>query len=51
MLKNEPLDASLFGALFWGESLGLLEALGMVLVILSGIAASRVSRANPAEQD
>lgn len=43
--------ASLFGALFWGETLGLLEALGMVLVILSGIAASRVSRANPAEQD
>lgn len=43
--------ASLFGALFWGDALGPLEAFGMLLVILSGIAASRVSRANPAEQD
>ncbi len=43
--------ASLFGALFWGDALGVLEAFGMLLVILSGIAASRVSRANPAEQD
>lgn len=43
--------ASLFGALFWGDALGFLELLGMALVILSGIAASRVSRANPAEQD
>jgi len=43
--------ASLLGALFWGEVLGWLEALGMVLVILSGIAASRASRPHSAEQD
>lgn len=43
--------ASLFGALFWGEVLspGAWGAIG--LVILSGIAATRFSRANPAEQD
>lgn len=43
--------ASLFGVLFWGEHLGWPEALGILLVVLSGIAASRFSRASPAEQD
>jgi len=43
--------ASLFGAYFWGEHLGASDALGIAFVVLSGMAASRFSRANPAEQD
>jgi len=43
--------ASLFGMLFWGEVLSLAAWLAIVVIVLSGMAATRFSRANPAEQD
>ncbi|MDE2583981.1 MAG: DMT family transporter [Betaproteobacteria bacterium] len=43
--------ASLFGMVFWGEVLGLSSWAAIALIVLSGMAATRVSRANPAEQD
>ena len=43
--------ASLFGIVLWGETLDLASLAGMALIILGGIAASQVARANPAEQD
>lgn len=43
--------ASIFGMLFWGEHLGVLSWLAIALVIASGIAATHMARANPAEQD
>jgi S-adenosylmethionine uptake transporter len=43
--------ASLFGVIFWGEHLGASSWLAIALVIASGIAATRVARANPAEAD
>lgn len=43
--------ASLFGMLFWGEVLSLAAWAAIALIVLSGMAASRFSRANPAEQD
>lgn len=43
--------ASLFGVALWGETMSAGAWLGIALIIASGIAATRVSRANPAEQD
>ncbi|MCL2525376.1 MAG: DMT family transporter [Betaproteobacteria bacterium] len=43
--------ASLFGMLFWGEMLGALAWMAIGLIVLSGIAATHFSRANPLEQD
>jgi S-adenosylmethionine uptake transporter len=43
--------ASLFGMLFWGEVLSLTAWLAIAIIVLSGMAATRFSRANPAEQD
>jgi len=43
--------ASIFGMVFWGERLGVLSWLAIALVMASGIAATRVARANPGEQD
>jgi S-adenosylmethionine uptake transporter len=43
--------ASLFGMLLWGEVLPTGAWIGIALIVASGIAASRFSRANPAEQD
>lgn len=43
--------ASLFGMAIWGEVLSAGAWLGIALIVASGIAATRVSRANPAEQD
>lgn len=43
--------ASLFGMLLWDEVFAPGAWLGIALIVISGIAASRVSRANPAEQD
>ncbi len=43
--------ASLFGMLFWGEVLSLAAWLAIAIIVLSGMAATRFSRANPAEQD
>lgn len=43
--------SSLFGMLFWGETLSLSAWLAIGLIILSGIGATHFSRANPAEQD
>ena len=43
--------ASLFGMMLWGETLTVWTWLGIGLIATSGIAASRFSRANPAEQD
>lgn len=43
--------ASLFGMLLWEEVLAPGAWFGIALIVISGIAASRVSRANPAEQD
>ncbi len=43
--------ASLFGVVIWQEVLPAGAWLGIGLIVASGIAASRFSRANPAEQD
>jgi len=43
--------ASLFGMLLWDEVLPAGAWIGITLIVTSGIAASRFSRANPAEQD
>jgi S-adenosylmethionine uptake transporter len=43
--------ASLFGMIFWGEVLNLSAWAAIALIVLSGMAATRFSRANPAEQD
>lgn len=43
--------ASLFGMLLWDEVLPAGAWFGIALIVMSGIAASRFSRANPAEQD
>lgn len=43
--------ASLFGMVLWDEMLTVWSWLGIGLIATSGIAASRYSRANPAEQD
>ncbi len=43
--------ASLFGVLLWDETMSAGAWLGIALIVASGIAATRVSRANPAEQD
>lgn len=43
--------ASLFGMLFWAEKLSPEAWLAIGLIVASGMAASRFSRANPAEQD
>lgn len=43
--------ASLFGMLFWQESLPLGAWLAIALIVASGIAATRFSRANPAAED
>ena len=43
--------ASVFGVLLWGERLGWSSWLAIALVIASGMAATQVARANPAEQD
>ncbi|WP_374340348.1 DMT family transporter [Azonexus sp.] len=43
--------SSLFGMLFWGEVLDASAWLAIALIILSGIAATHFSRANPAESD
>lgn len=42
--------ACLFGAVLWGDAIGLLEVGGIALVIFSGIVASRVSRTKPAKE-
>lgn len=43
--------SSLFGMLFWGEVLPASAWLAIVLIILSGVAATHFSRASPVEQD
>lgn len=43
--------SSLFGVLVWGEGLDGSALLAMLLIILSGIAATHFSRASPVEQD
>ena len=43
--------ASLFGVAIWDETMSAGAWLGIALIVVSGIAATRVSRANPAEQD
>ncbi|HMV21382.1 MAG: DMT family transporter [Betaproteobacteria bacterium] len=43
--------SSLFGAVFWGETLPPSAWLAVALIVVSGIAATHFSRANPAEQD
>lgn len=43
--------SSLFGVLFWGETLDATAGLAIVLIVLSGIAATHFSRASPVEQD
>ena len=43
--------SSLFGMLLWGETLGLSAWMGIGLIVLSGIAATHFSHANPLEQD
>ncbi len=43
--------ASLFGIVLWDEVLPAGAWTGIALIVASGIAASRFSRANPAEQD
>ncbi len=43
--------SSLFGMLFWGESLAPSAWAAIGLIILSGIAATHFSRASPVEQD
>lgn len=43
--------SSLFGMLFWGEVMDASAWLAIALIILSGIAATHFSRANPAEND
>ncbi|MDR0441518.1 MAG: DMT family transporter [Candidatus Accumulibacter sp.] len=43
--------ASLFGALFWNETLSADAWLAIVLIVASGIVATWFSRANPADRD
>jgi len=43
--------ASFFGMLLWHETLSLAAWLAIVLIVASGLIATRFSRANPAEQD
>jgi len=43
--------ASLFGMLMWGDTMGLAAWSGVALIVGAGIASTRFSRANPAEQD
>lgn len=43
--------SSLFGMLIWGEVLGASAWAAIGLIVLSGIAATHFSRANPVEQD
>ena len=43
--------ASLFGMLFWQETLSLGAWLAIALIVASGVVATVFSRANPAEQD
>ena len=43
--------SSLFGMWFWGEVLDSSAWYAIALIILSGIAATHFSRANPVEQD
>ena len=43
--------SSLFGMLIWGEVLDASAWAAIVLIILSGIAATHFSRASPVEQD
>ncbi|MEY2634040.1 MAG: hypothetical protein RIR00_2694 [Pseudomonadota bacterium] len=43
--------STLFGMLFWGETLNASAGLAVALIILSGIAATHFSRASPVEQD
>ena len=43
--------SSIFGMIFWGENMDWSAWVAVVLIVLSGVAASIFSRANPAEQD
>ena len=43
--------ASLFGMLFWQETLSFGAWLAIALIVASGVVATLFSRANPAEQD
>lgn len=43
--------ASLFGMVLWQETLSLSAWLAIALIVASGLIATTVSRANPAEQD
>ena len=43
--------SSLFGMAFWGELLDASAWAAIGLIILSGVAATHFSRANPAESD
>lgn len=43
--------ASLFGALFFAETLDVLSWVGMALIIVAGVATSRFARAAPVESD
>ena len=43
--------ASLFGMLFWQETLSFAAWLAIALIVASGVIATLYSRANPAEQD
>ena len=43
--------ASLFGMLFWQETLSFAAWLAIALIVASGVVATVFSRANPAEQD
>ena len=43
--------ASLFGMLFWRETLSPVAWSAIVLIVASGVISSWLSRANPADQD
>jgi S-adenosylmethionine uptake transporter len=43
--------SSIFGMLVWRDSLTPLAWLGIALIVVSGLAATAVSRAGPVEQD
>lgn len=43
--------SSIFGMLLWGESHDVTTWMAIALIVLSGLAATHFSRANPAEQD
>ena len=43
--------ASFFGALIWQEALPLSAWLAIALIVASGVLATRLSRASPAELD